>query len=128
MSATDRLPAIEGVLDLTQMRKIYQGAPVQRAMLLNLMRLACERIPDDLAAARAAWEGGDAAAAAALVHGLRGGVGWMRAHHFDGAALALERALAENAGRGARDDFAACDSALAVTVAAARAWLAQQKG
>lgn len=114
-----------GVFDITRLLDHFGGSPDTRAELRELVMQMNEQIPGDLRKARAAWSGGDRTQAAALIHGARGAVVIFGATRVMDALLCLERLLADAADDTIGAAFARADEEVALTIAAASAWLAQ---
>ncbi|WEF34402.1 PAS domain S-box protein [Pseudoduganella chitinolytica] len=98
----------------------------QRQALVGLVERMAREAPAELARARAAWQEGDARAAASVLHALRGSVGSLGARDFAQASLQLEGALRDGREAVAVALFEDVARELNATTVAARAWLASQ--
>lgn len=115
-----RTPCSE-LFDLARLEKLCVR-PDQQAMLRELVQDAITQLPADLAAARRAWEEGEAGRAAAILHGARGGAAAIGAGPLGAATLALETLLRTDAATAA-PAFDALAALLGQTLDCARAWL-----
>ncbi|GGZ01091.1 PAS domain S-box protein [Pseudoduganella plicata] len=124
-AATPALPAA-AVFNVDRLAALGAGDPGQRLALVTLVERMAREAPAELARAREVWEEGDAKAAGATLHALRGGVGSLGARDFAQATLRLEAALREGRGALVAGLFDEVARQLGATAAAARAWLAAQ--
>ncbi|SFG11819.1 PAS domain S-box-containing protein [Duganella sp. CF458] len=111
-----------GVFSIRKLLSVIGQGP-QRQNIVSLVERVVRQSQGDLDTARARWQGGDAAGAAAALHALRGGVGSLGASHFADATLAAEQALrsADAAAVGAQFELA--QQALSATLQAGAHWL-----
>ena len=112
--------------DLDELWQMCADDSDGRAALLEAVVDTLEQAPLQLAAARAAAEGGQHGAAAKLLHALRGSVGQLGAQHFCQQVLLLERQL-QAAGAPPAAQFAQAAALLEATLQAGGAWLAQAR-
>ncbi|WP_374580810.1 PAS domain S-box protein [Pseudoduganella sp.] len=111
-----------GVFSVRKLLAVIGNSP-QRQNIVSLVGRVVRQSQAEFDLARARWEEGDSAAAAAALHALRGGVGSLGARDFAEASLAVEQALREHDAAGAASQFERAGQALAATLAAAAHWL-----
>jgi len=111
-----------GVFAIRKLLAVIGHGP-QRQNIVALVERVVRQSQGELDAARARWQGGDAAGAAAALHALRGGVGSLGARHFADATLAAEQALRDGDAAAVGRQFGAAQQALTATLQAAGHWL-----
>ncbi len=112
--------------DVGRLAALSARDPAQLQGLVSLVARMASEAPAELARARDAWMGGDAVAAARLLHALRGAVGSLGARTFAGVTVELEAALREARQDDAARLFDTAERELDATTVAARGWLAGQ--
>ncbi|MGW8392524.1 ATP-binding protein [Pseudoduganella sp. HUAS MS19] len=118
----DQLPGVFAIRKLLAMI----GHGPQRQNIVALVERVLRQSQGEFDGARARWQEGDAAAAMAALHALRGGVGSLGARQFADATLAAEAALRSGDAAAIAARFDAAQLALSATLQAAAHWLAQQ--
>ncbi len=111
-----------GVFAIRKLLAVIGNGP-QRQNIVALVERVVRQSQAEFDAAQARWQDGDAAAAAAALHALRGGVGSLGARNFSDATLAAEQALRTGDAGAVREQFAQVQAALSATLAAAGRWL-----
>ncbi len=111
-----------GVFAIRKLLAVIGHGP-QRQNIVTLVERVVRQSQGELDAARARWQDGDAAGAAAALHALRGGVGSLGARRFADATLAAEQALRDGDAAAVERQFGAAQQALTATLQAADRWL-----
>ncbi|KRB92527.1 hypothetical protein ASE26_06075 [Duganella sp. Root198D2] len=111
-----------GVFAIRKLLAVIGHGP-QRQNIVSLVERVVRQSQGELDAARAHWQDGDAVAAAAGLHALRGGVGSLGARNFADATLAAEAALRNGDGAEAGRQFELAQMALSATLQAGARWL-----
>ncbi|MCE3262695.1 MAG: domain S-box protein [Pseudoduganella sp.] len=124
--ATTELDQQPGVFAIRKLLTVIGRSP-QRQNIVSLVGRVVRQSQAEFDAARARWEAGDAAGAAAALHALRGGVGSLGARNFADATLAAEQALRSADQGAAQTHFATAQRALSATLAAAARWLDEEQ-
>ena len=127
-AAAPDMPFPDGVFNIAALLKFSAHHPEQRQTLIATIARAAGQAPRDLQLACAAWQGGDAPAAAATLHALRGAIGSLGATRFAAVALELESAVRAAAHDAIAPLFARAAAEIDASCAAALAWLARQPG
>ncbi|WP_051294169.1 ATP-binding protein [Pseudoduganella violaceinigra] len=115
-----------GVFAIRKLMSVIGDTP-QRQNIVALVGRVVRQSQAEFDAARALWQDGNAAGAAAALHALRGGVGSLGASRFAEATLAAEHALRGGDAAAAALQFAQAQQALSATLAAAAHWLQQEQ-
>ncbi|MBB3220188.1 PAS domain S-box protein [Pseudoduganella umbonata] len=113
--------------DVGRLAALSARNPAQLQSLVALVARMTREAPAELERARDGWQGGDALAAARILHALRGSVGSLGARRFAAVTVELEAALREGRQDDAARLFDSAGSELGGTTEAARNWLAAQQ-
>lgn len=122
-------PAPASCFDVEQLLAICEGDPDCTAATLEVIARILDDGRPSYAAARAAWQAGNAEEAGQRLHTLRGTVGALGAERFVGAVRAIEQALKQQPAAAPAllaQRFEEAQSELDAALAAGSAWLAQQ--
>ena len=115
---------MDGFFDISTL--LYQQPFAQRQLVAQVIQRVVQQIPADIAAIKAACASAAPAAAAPLLHRLRGSVGSLGAPRFVDASLRLEALLQASDGAGVPAALESVERELNCTRTAALAWLEAQ--
>ncbi|MES2741156.1 MAG: PAS domain S-box protein [Pseudomonadota bacterium] len=116
----------QDVFDVRPLLALGADNPARHAALVGLLERALAQAPAQLAASRTDFDGGDMAAAAAILHGLRGAFGTFGAARFAATSASLELAIGQRDFVSAGELYIALARELDAVRAAAGGWIEQE--